>query len=381
MTRTWTQDDAAVVRRNADGSIFFEDSLDHWDNALVRLSGFHDAALKAWIEAAQERTAAVGARRLSDLPAGAQSSILRHAAVETLGVAHEANIDRECVDGRAGALGHAPTTIYADRIPGTDYAVVGPPGAVLGWLVDIDTLEPPQGETVEYEEDYFEGSGEREGYGEYLNQQGWRLEKAARQVRQVAGLCEYLGAPLGPSSRILDVGAGYGFFRQAADHAGFVHEGIEISAHANDAARALFGFDSFQGDLAAYRAAGDHEPFDVMVMWDVVEHVADPVALLRGSYELLRPGGMLFLRTPNLDAVEHDVFRDWYHSFKAEHLWYFAAPSIIDALEAAGLGVEFLTTESHLLQGFFAHGTAGTARQLRGSDLFVAAQRPGGVPS
>ncbi len=376
MTSTWTHDEAAVVRRNADGSVFFEDTLDHWNNALVRLSGFDDKALMEWVEAAQERATGDGARRLSDLQPGEQSVVLRQAAVETLGVAHEVTIDPESVAGWTKRLGNAPTTIYADRIPGTEFAVVGPGGSALGWLVDIESMEPPLGETVEYEEDYFEGSGEREGYGEYLKQQGWRLEKAARQVRQVTALCDYLGAPLGPLSRILDVGAGYGFFRQAADQVGLRHQGVEISAHANATARSLFGFDSFQGDLAGFRSAEDHEPFDVIAMWDVVEHVADPVALLRESRELLRPGGVLVLRTPNLDAVEHDVFRDWYHSFKAEHLWYFAAPSIIDVLETAGLSVGFLTTESHLLQGFFAHGTTGIARQLRGSDLFIAAQRP-----
>jgi 2-polyprenyl-3-methyl-5-hydroxy-6-metoxy-1,4-benzoquinol methylase len=132
----------------------------------------------------------------------------------------------------------------------------------------------------------------------------------------------------------------------------------------------LFGFPSFVGELEAYVPA---HTFHVITMWDVLEHVADPVSLVKRARSLLLPGGVLFLRTPNLDALERQVFGSRYHSFKAEHLFYFGPDSLVEVLERAGFRVAFLTTESHLLQGFFLDRVHGWARLLRGSDFFAAA--------
>jgi 2-polyprenyl-3-methyl-5-hydroxy-6-metoxy-1,4-benzoquinol methylase len=133
-------------------------------------------------------------------------------------------------------------------------------------------------------------------------------------------------------------------------------------------AEELFGFSSFVGDLSGFSS---DLAFDAITMWDVLEHVPDPVAFAEGARSYLAPGGALFLRTPNLRAIEMEVFGPRYHSFKPEHLYCFGPGSLVDVLERAGFSLGFLTTDSHLLQGFFPNRLQGWARLLRGSDVLA----------
>jgi 2-polyprenyl-3-methyl-5-hydroxy-6-metoxy-1,4-benzoquinol methylase len=140
--------------------------------------------------------------------------------------------------------------------------------------------------------------------------------------------------------------------------------------------RSLFGFSTFLGDLDAF-AAQSSDRFDVVTMWDVLEHVADPQGMLETAWALLRPGGALFVHTPNIDALERRVFGGWYHSFKPEHLVYFGPQGLVEVAHAAGFTMEFLATDAHLLRGFVGPQVDRFARLLQGSDMFAAAvKRP-----
>ena len=82
------------------------------------------------------------------------------------------------------------------------------------------------------------------------------------------------------------------------------------------------------------------------------------------------------LRTPNLRALELEIFGRFQHSLKLEHLHYFSPASICHLAERVGLVPEFTTTESHLLSGFLGPHLASIRQQMRGSDLFFAASKP-----
>jgi 2-polyprenyl-3-methyl-5-hydroxy-6-metoxy-1,4-benzoquinol methylase len=99
---------------------------------------------------------------------------------------------------------------------------------------------------------------------------------------------------LDPGSRILDVGCGNGEFLHTARVAGFQAEGIDVSAAAVEVCRRR-GLNAWQGDfLCTGRAAS----YDLVTMWDVIEHLPEPRAFVRRSFELLRPGGWLLIKTP-----------------------------------------------------------------------------------
>jgi SAM-dependent methyltransferase len=103
------------------------------------------------------------------------------------------------------------------------------------------------------------------------------------------------------NGKILDVGCGLGYFvRHAGRAPGWSAYGCEISAHAVEFARNKLGLNNvFAGKLED--APLPRGNFDIVTLWDVVEHIADPEPLLSRAFELLKDGGTLFLHTPNID--------------------------------------------------------------------------------
>jgi ubiquinone/menaquinone biosynthesis C-methylase UbiE len=108
------------------------------------------------------------------------------------------------------------------------------------------------------------------------------------------------------SGRLLDMGCGLGFFvRSVATQTSWEAYGCEISLTAVRYARERLGLANVQqGRLedVDFSAAS----FDTVTMWDVIDHIARPDAVLTRCYELLKPGGIFFLRAPN---VRPQLFR------------------------------------------------------------------------
>ena len=76
--------------------------------------------------------------------------------------------------------------------------------------------------------------------------------------------------------------------------------------------------------------------FDVCVLADVIEHTRDPMATMLRAWELLKPGGTLFLATPSLDSWSGRLMRQRWMEFKPEHLFYFDERTVRTLLLAAG---------------------------------------------
>jgi SAM-dependent methyltransferase len=77
--------------------------------------------------------------------------------------------------------------------------------------------------------------------------------------------------------------------------------------------------------------------YDAITMWDVVEHVPDPISFLRTAYMLLKPGATLILNVPNLDSWQARVLRKRWPLILPEHLNYFNKSSLRLAAETVGL--------------------------------------------
>lgn len=99
--------------------------------------------------------------------------------------------------------------------------------------------------------------------------------------------------------RILDVGAGAGTFLELARAAGWDATGVELSAELAGRARARSGAHVVQGDFLD--AALEPSAFDAVTMWDVLEHTADPGAVLDRARGLLAPAGTVVVFT--IDAA------------------------------------------------------------------------------
>ena len=351
-----------VRYRSPGGRIVFEDSDDHFRNGLLRLLNLDEAEFVDWIARAERfdgdllEQLARGWRELRPPPTPRS----------------EAGSQQRCVD----PWGNAGTVLYPSIAESPEHGVATSADGSIGWLV---SWRGGRGERVTdppvYEEDYFEGDlSKAGGYGSYLEQSDWRLDKADRQVREMRAATSLT------NGRVLDVGCGYGFFRVALERAGYEHDGLEISSHARRVAQEQFGFTTYAGALEDHwRAWTDR--YDAVTGFDFVEHAADPDALFEQILHCLEPGGCLGLKTPNLRCPEVDVFGAHYHSFKREHLWYFTPESLTAAAARAGFEPVDVSTASHLLIGFVGRDTVDEwAGKGAGADVTAWYRKPGARP-
>lgn len=138
--------------------------------------------------------------------------------------------------------------------------------------------------------------------------------------------------------RVLDVGCGDATFLRRARELGWRGEGVDFDPGAVAAARA-HGFDVRLGSVEAY--ARERASFDVITCNHVIEHVYDPRDLLNALYRLLKPGGRLWLETPNVESEGRRLFgRCWRGLETPRHLVLFNRDALIAAVEAAGFVVD-----------------------------------------
>jgi 2-polyprenyl-3-methyl-5-hydroxy-6-metoxy-1,4-benzoquinol methylase len=346
-----------VAFASAGGTVAYRDSRDHFENALLRLMNLSHDEFDRWLELSERSDADDLLGRL-----GAGWRQLRAAP-------HAAVTEGSLAPGPGGLSGRVWHAAIAES---PSHGVAISDAESHGWLVRWSGSEFAwEREPPTYEEAYFEGDKLRAGgYGDYTAQASWRLEKSARQVREMR---ERTGVDRG---RVLDIGSGYGFFRVALGEAGYEDDGLEISEFARAVASASYGLSTYGGTLEQHWQEWESR-YDAVTLFDLIEHVEDPVRFLEQVAHVLRPGGVVGVKTPNIDCPEAEVFGAHYHSLKREHLSYFSAASLTAAAGAAGFEPAHVTTTSHLLVGFVGEEQTGSwERNNRGADI-VAWYRAG----
>lgn len=139
--------------------------------------------------------------------------------------------------------------------------------------------------------------------------------------------------PAGKTMRVLDVGCGNGAWLEMAREAGWQAAGVEPDSVSREQAHGR-GFD-VRERIADW--LGEPGSFDYVTMSHVIEHVHDPLALLRDSLGLLRPGGGLYVDTPNLDALGHETYGPFWRGLEPpRHLVLFNRDSLAAAVSGSG---------------------------------------------
>ena len=141
--------------------------------------------------------------------------------------------------------------------------------------------------------------------------------------------------------RLLEIGCGSGDFLMEAQSRGFDVEGLEYSEHATEVANARLSRPAVRtGSLETVQLVANR--YDVIVAFDVVEHVRDPIYTLERLYSALLPGGVVAIVTPSLDSWSRRVLGKYWMEYKTEHLTYFGLKSLRRLLEKTGFAeIEF----------------------------------------
>jgi SAM-dependent methyltransferase len=144
--------------------------------------------------------------------------------------------------------------------------------------------------------------------------------------------------------RLVEIGPGSGIFAYAARRAGFDVTGIERDGEACEHLREVCGVEAVQStDPAA--VLGEMPPSDAIALWQVIEHVDDPAAVLDAAAANLAPGGVLIVSTPNPQSPQFRALRGrWAHLDPPRHLFLLPLDAITARLERRGLSPAAVVT-------------------------------------
>ncbi len=128
----------------------------------------------------------------------------------------------------------------------------------------------------------------------------------------------------GAAGRFLDVGCNGGFMVEAAREAGFAAQGLDPDTISVEWARARYPRNQYAVATLEQFAAHNPAPFDAVYCSEVIEHVPDCNVFMDGLKELLRPGGILYLTTPDIRHWRRGPLVGWDGYKPPEHCLYFS---------------------------------------------------------
>jgi 2-polyprenyl-3-methyl-5-hydroxy-6-metoxy-1,4-benzoquinol methylase len=185
--------------------------------------------------------------------------------------------------------------------------------------------------------------------------------------------------------RLLDIGAHAGRFLRTARDAGWTPEGLELNPQTAEYAARHAGSTVHQANVHALGA--DRRRFDAITMTDVLEHVPDPLTVLRRVHALLDEGGWVAIKVPNGPVQRlKERLKSWllprYRATLADnlvHVSHFSAGSLRLALGVAGFTDVAVTVGAPELPA----GTGAARRLARTARraLWAAARFTGGASS
>lgn len=185
-----------------------------------------------------------------------------------------------------------------------------------------------------YLDDYFKGAQRGFGYVDYDQDKSTMLSTFNECLGKIEKILPNKGD-------LLDVGAATGYFIKTAENRGWKVEGLEISQYAVDQARKK-NLNVQQGMLST--AIYQPESFNLVTLWDVVEHLPNPRSDLLKVCNILKHGGVVAINTPDTSSFFAKLTGKYWHLLvPPEHLIYFNPKNLADLLKRSGF--EVLSTD------------------------------------
>jgi len=165
-------------------------------------------------------------------------------------------------------------------------------------------------------------------YGEYAKSRDLKIATARPRLAVIKQRAR--------GNRLLDVGCATGFFLEAAADEGFDVRGVEFSTVAISLARPDIRDLIVRGDVNELLSRGP-EQFDVVTAFDIIEHVQNPANFLHEMREILKPGGVLAISSPDTGHVLRYLMGSrWPMLQPMQHTVLFSRRSITALLERSG---------------------------------------------
>jgi 2-polyprenyl-3-methyl-5-hydroxy-6-metoxy-1,4-benzoquinol methylase len=201
-----------------------------------------------------------------------------------------------------------------------------------------------------YTESYYDHDGIKNGqkffgYDDYVQDEENIKITFAKRLAVIERLAGDMARPHSAKNcQLLDVGCATGFFLDLARSKGWNVVGTEVSSFGASFAQERFGLDVRLGTLRDLHL--NDQTFDVVTMWDVIEHVLDPMAELLEVHRVLRQGGLLSIITPDANSLVARLLGSRWEEYRRvrEHVYFFSRRTLTEMLRKAGF--EILRTES-----------------------------------
>ena len=215
------------------------------------------------------------------------------------------------------------------------------------------TMPQLVGEDIEYyyPEDYV-------AYSEDVSSEENAIARWDRE-RGVARRCDFAIQSTGQTSgKVLDVGCASGNFLKGMHDRGWQAYGVEPSAYASKYANEVLGLDVKHGYLR--EGLFEDNFFDLVMLWDVFEHLEDPEYSLRVMHKIIKPGGTLLLSLPNSKSWDRSYFKEAWCGWDVPRHYYAYNPHLLSRL------VERHGFKTKLLRSFTGrHGSAALSFDYR----------------
>lgn len=135
--------------------------------------------------------------------------------------------------------------------------------------------------------------------------------------------------------KILDIGAGTGFFLSKFKDFGWQIGGTELNREAIKYANNRYGVSLRAGDFLTF--CYKEKSFDVITLNGALEHLYDPTRALTKIHKLLKVGGMILFTVPNVESIGNRIFgRNWFPWQPPRHLYHFSSKTVKEMLIKAG---------------------------------------------
>ncbi|MDL1901927.1 class I SAM-dependent methyltransferase [Anaerolineae bacterium CFX9] len=195
----------------------------------------------------------------------------------------------------------------------------------------IDHLDPVEDIPPE-----IDGSGLTQAEVDYIEKS--LQSNPERLANQIAAVKRHITVT---GRKALDIGCGGGLFLAALQREGAEATGIELSDTRAFYSKTRHGFEVVKRPIEDDYWKSFQGMFDIVALWDVIEHVPDPAAYIRRAAEVLKPGGILALATPDVSSLPARLTgRRWVgYKLSEEHVYYFSTATLTRMLEEAGFEV------------------------------------------